>query len=226
MMTFSQLRSRACKVAKGMCKMFWHNGNERQGLKSPYLPDLLTLGHLAVMPLTVSCRKAHRNHTSFLKITFPDSYTYVPKTCDLRPTPSPRQRTLPTQLEITNQLTQVPPFTLLFCASPNSITFYGLFFCSFDYAHYAFFISGYDGYLIPQLMSPFLTMYSYDSEFLTSSMHPKLFRDSFIGHLITSIQKLGLTLYVCNHGPCFTSFSNPFVQFSNFTLYSQEPNKE
>ena len=57
-------------------------------------------------------------------------------------------------------------------------------------------------------------------------MHPKLLRDFFIGHLITSIQKLGLTLYVCNLGPCFISFSNFFVQFSNFTLYSQEPNKE
>src|SRR6266568_1958539 len=57
-------------------------------------------------------------------------------------------------------------------------------------------------------------------------MRPKLLRDFFIGHLITSIQKLGLTLYVCNLGPCFISFSNFFIQFSNFTLYSQEPNKE
>ncbi len=224
--TLSQLRSRACNAAKGLLKLFRRNGNERQGLKFPYLPNLLTLGHLAVTPLTVSCRKAHRNHTSFLKITLSDNNTDVPETCDLRPTPSPTRRTLLTQLEISNQITQVPPSTLLFCASPNPITFYELFFCSSDYAHYVLLILGYDGYLIPQLMSPFLTMFSYDFEFLTSVMRPKLLRDFFIGHLTTSIQKLGLTLYVCNLGPCFISFSNFFVQFSNFTLYSQEPNKE
>src|SRR6266567_2077213 len=224
--TLSQLRSRACNAAKGLLKLFRRNGNERQGLKFPYLPNLLTLGHLAVTPLTVSCCKAHRNHTSFLKITLSDNNTDVPETCDLRPTPSPTRRTLLTQLEISNQLPQVPPFTLLFCASPNPITFYGLFFCSSDYAHYVLLISGYDGYLIPQTMSPFLTMFSYDFELLTSFMHPKLLRDFFIGHLITSIQKLGLTLYVCTLGPCFILFLNLFVQFSNFTLYSQEPNKE
>src|SRR6266568_1121101 len=48
------------------------------------------------------------------------------------------------------------------------IFFYGLFFCSSDYAHYVLLISGYDGYLIPQLMSPFLTMFSYDFELWTS----------------------------------------------------------
>src|SRR6266567_3622924 len=75
-------------------------------------------------------------------------------------------------------------------------------------------------------MSPFLTMFSYDFELLISFMHPKLFRNFFIGHLTTSTQKLGPILYVCNFGPCLTSFSNFFIQLSNFTLYSQEPNKD